>query len=175
MRSHSHIAIGLVVGFLASLSLAVERQRTVDIFAWPLSASTSSLLAKVSYNSSAATLDSYKSFSPSRYDEVVRVGFHHASSGSWSGISTSASNFANGKDRTLQLHVNTDGELYHVGFKASAVSGSHGKTKDSKKGDLTVEVVPVKKGPAPQLNKPVVVNPDGSLPEKVEEKSFFQK
>ncbi|KAI7237362.1 hypothetical protein KC330_g3216 [Hortaea werneckii] len=171
----SSLTLGLLLAFFASLAFAVEQQRTVDIFAWPLSAPQSTTLAKVSYNSTVATVDSYQPLTSPADDEVVRVGFKHSSAGTWSGISTAASNFAAGKDKKLQLHVNANGDLYHVGFKASDVGGSHGKTKESKKGDLSVEIVPVNKGTGPALNKPIVVNQDGSMPDKVEEKSFFQK
>ncbi|KAI7104714.1 hypothetical protein KC340_g2543 [Hortaea werneckii] len=171
----SSLTLGLLLAFFASLAFAVEQQRTVDIFAWPLSAPQSTTLAKVSYNSTVATVDSYQPFTSPTDDNVVRVGFKHSSAGTWSGISTAASNFAAGKDKKLQLHVNANGDLYHVGFKASDVGGSHGKTKESKQGDLSVEIVPVNKGTGPALNKPIVVNQDGSMPDKVEEKSFFQK
>ncbi|KAI6841265.1 hypothetical protein KC342_g2405 [Hortaea werneckii] len=139
----SSLTLGLLLAFFASLAFAVEQQRTVDIFAWPLSAPQSTTLAKVSYNSTVATVDSYQPFTSPTDDNV--------------------------------LHVNANGDLYHVGFKASDVGGSHGKTKESKQGDLSVEIVPVNKGTGPALNKPIVVNQDGSMPDKVEEKSFFQK
>merc|ERR1712070_199391 len=171
----SSLTLGPLLAFFASLAFAVEQQRTVDIFAWPLSAPQSTTLAKVSYNSTVATVDSYQPFTSPTDDNVVRVGFKHSSAGTWSGISTAASNFAAGKDKKLQLHVNANGDLYHVGFKASDLGGSHGKTKESKQGDLSVEIVPVNKGTGPALNKPIVVNQDGSMPDKVEEKSFFQK
>ncbi|KAI7315323.1 hypothetical protein KC340_g9031 [Hortaea werneckii] len=175
---HSSLALGLLLAFFASLAFAVEQQRTVDIFAWPLFApqsTTPDVLAKISYNSTVATVDSYQPSASLADVEVVRVAFKHSTAGTWSGVSTAASNLAAGKDKKLQLHLNASGDLYHIGFKASDVGGSHGKTKESKKGDLSVEIVPVNKGPSPALNKPIVVNQDGSTPDQVEEKSFFQK
>merc|ERR1711939_107989 len=174
----SSLTLGLLLAFFASLAFAVEQQRTVDIFAWPNSAPQSATLdvyAKISYNSTVATVDSYQPSAALAEGDVTRVAFKHPSSGTWSGVSTAASNFAAGKDKKLQLHLNANGDLYHIGFKASDVGGSHGKTKESKKGDLSVEIVPVNKGPSPALNKPIVVNQDGSTPDQVEEKSFFQK
>ncbi|KAK5128562.1 hypothetical protein LTR85_003233 [Meristemomyces frigidus] len=168
----SNIAIGLLLAFVTSLAYAVEPEHTVNIFAWPLSAPESQTLAKVTYNSTAATVKSYSEPSISSDDDIVRIGFYHPS-GVWSGIATSASNFASEKDKKLQLHVNSNGELYHVGFTASSL-GTSSKTSN-KEGGLSVEVVKVKPGPTPQLNRPVVVNPDGTAPEKVEEKTFFQK
>ncbi|KAI7120851.1 hypothetical protein KC343_g18032 [Hortaea werneckii] len=172
---HSSLALGLLLAFFASLAFAVEQQRTVDIFAWPLNPPQSTLLAKISYNSTVATVDSYQPFAPPAPAVPVSVGFKHWHGAVWSCVSTDASNFAAGKDKKLQLHLDQNGDLFHLGFKASDVGGSHGKTKESKKGDLSVEIVPVNKGPSPALNKPIVVNQDGSMPDKVEEKSFFQK
>ncbi|KAI7086501.1 hypothetical protein KC356_g4945 [Hortaea werneckii] len=175
---HSSLALGLLLAFFASLAFAVEQQRTVDIFAWPLSApqsTTPDVLAKISYNSTVATVDSYQTSASLADGDVVRVAFKHSTAGTWSGVSTAASNLAAGKDKKLQLHLNANGDLYHIGFKASDVGGSHGKTKESKKGDLSVEIVSMNKGPSPALNKPIVVNQDGSTPDQVEEKSFFQK
>ncbi|KAK4541143.1 hypothetical protein LTR36_008217 [Oleoguttula mirabilis] len=168
----STVALGLLLAFWTSLAYAVEQEHTVDIFAWPLSAPKSQSLAKVTFNSTAATIKTYNEPSIPAGDEIVRVGFYHPS-GSWSGIATAASNFAAEKTKKLQLHLNPSGELYHVGFTASTL-GTSSKTSNSKDG-LSVEVVRMKAGPTPQLNKPVVVNPDGTAPEKEVEKTFFQK
>ncbi|KAH9840359.1 hypothetical protein Tdes44962_MAKER07954 [Teratosphaeria destructans] len=158
--------------FIGVSVFAAEPERSVDIFAWPLSSPKSSTLAKITFNSTAATVKSVSNPSIPPHDNVVRVGFYHPS-GSWSGIATSASNFQNGKDKTLQLHVNSDGELYHVGFKASNY-GTSSKSSNKKEG-LSVEVVKVRPGPTPRLNKPVVLSPDGKAPETEPEKTFFQK
>lgn len=165
-------AVGLFLAFLSSLALAVESERSVDIFAWPLSASKSQTLAKIRYNSTAATVQSYHALDSTAHDDITRVGFYHPS-GSWSGVATSASNLATEKDKKLQLHVDSNGELYHIGFRASEL-GTSSKTSNAK-GGLSVEVVKVRPGPMPHLNKPVVVNPDGTAPEKEPEKSFLQK
>ncbi|KAF2771527.1 hypothetical protein EJ03DRAFT_30806 [Teratosphaeria nubilosa] len=134
-----------LVSFIGTSVFAAEPERSVDIFAWPLSSPKSSTLAKITFNSTSATVKSVSNPSIPSHEDVVRVGFYHPS-GSWSGIATSASNFHDGKDKTLQLHVNSDGELYHV-----------------------------KPGPTPRLNKPVVLSPDGKAPEKEPEKTFLQK
>jgi hypothetical protein len=164
--------VSLLLAFICSLALAAEQERTVDIFAWPLSAPKSASLAKVSFNSTSATVKTYNPPSVLATDDVVRVGFYHPS-GPWSGVATSARNFAEGKDKKIQLHVNSEGELVHVGFTASDY-GTSSKTSH-KMDDLSVEVVRVRPGPTPRLNKPVVVNADGSVPEKEPEKTFLQK
>ena len=170
---HSSLTVTLALSFLSSLALALDQDRTVDVFTWPLTASSSTTLAKITYNSTFATINSYKAPSLPASDDIVRVGFYH-SSGAWSGIATSASNFAAGKDKKLVLHVNNDGELYHVGFRASEGLGTSSATSNKVDG-LSVEVVKIKPGPTPHLNKPMVLSPDGSAPDKEPEKSFFQK
>lgn len=164
--------VSLLLTLYTSLALAAHDERTVDIFAWPLSAPKSQTLARISYNSTIATVKSYTAPKISSSDDIVRVGFYH-DSGSWSGIATAASNLAAEKDKKLQLLLNTNGDLYHVGFKASDL-GSHSR---SGKGttELGVEVVKMQKGPTPHLNKPVVLNAEGKVDEKEPEKSFFQK
>jgi hypothetical protein len=103
----------------------------------------------------------------------VRIGFHHPQTGSWSGIATSAANFAEGKDKKIQLLLNEQGEVYHVGFKTSdwPTSAKGGSKKDG----ISVEVVPMKPASTIQLNKPVVLNADGKLAGQPEEKTFLQK
>ncbi|KAK5135204.1 hypothetical protein LTR08_005453 [Meristemomyces frigidus] len=169
----STLTIGLALAFLSSLASALDQDRTVDVFTWPLSASSSKTIAQITYNSTFATINSYNAPSFSASDDIVRVGFYH-SSGAWSGIATSALNFAPGKDKKLVLHVNGGGELYHIGFRASEGLGTSSATSNTKDG-MSVEVVKVKSGPTPHLNRPVVLSPDGSAPEKEPEKSFFQK
>jgi len=170
-------ALSLALTFLSSLALAAESDRTVDIFAWPLSATKSQSLARISYNSTTATLKSYTG-PPSipADDEIVRIGFYHTgSSDSWSGIATSASNFADGKDKKLQLLLNAEGEVYHVGFLALGSGLGTSSKGGSKKDGMSVEVVPMKAGPVVHLNKPVVLNAEGKLDDKEPEKSFLQK
>lgn len=167
--------LALALTFVTSLAAATEQERTVDVFTWPLSAIKSSSLAKIRYNSTGATLDSYNTPKvPNSDDDIVRVGFYHPS-GAWSGIATAASNFAEQKHKRLQLHLNNDGDVYHVGLLALDVGGSHGTTEGSAKDDLSVEVVRMRPGPTPHLNKPVVMSADGTAPEKEPEKSFLQK
>lgn len=166
------LVVSLLLTFICSLASAADLERSIDIFAWPLSASKPQTLAKVSFTANNASIKSFNSPSIPGTDEIVRVGFYH-SSGSWSGIATAASNFAPEKSKKLQLHVKPNGELYHVGFKAGDESP---KPKGSKaKENLLVEVVKMRPGPTPQLNKPVVVREDGSEEGKEPEKTFLQK
>ena len=169
---HLRMLVALAVTLYTSLVHSAQIERTVDVFAWPLSQAKSQALAQITYTSSNATVKSHKAPKIPTEDDVVRIGFYHKS-GEWSGVATAASNFAPGKDKKVLLHLNTAGELYHVGFKASDVASSSrtGKGQDG----LGVEVVKMQPGPMPHLNKPVVVNADGQEEGKVVEKTFLQK
>jgi hypothetical protein len=166
----SHLILSLVLTFLSSLALAVQ-SREVTLLAWPLSAPKPQTLAQVSFTSTNASIKSYTPPTIPAGDDVIRLGFHHQPSGQWSGIATSASNFHSDSklSKTIQLHVRSDGELYHLGLKI-AEQGKGSARKD----ELVVEVAQIQKGPVPALNKPVVVSADGEEA-KEPEKSFLQK
>lgn len=168
----SPLVLSLALTFLSSLALAVSPEsRQVSILAWPLSAPKASNLAQISFTSTNASIKSYTAPTFPSSDDIVRLGFYQPS-GQWSGIATVASNFDADKSKVLQLHVRPDGELYHVGLKiAEPVSQGKGS---SRKDELAVEVVQIKKGPVPALNKPVVLSADGEEA-KEPEKSFLQK
>ncbi|CAK4030484.1 hypothetical protein CBER1_05803 [Lecanosticta acicola] len=168
---HSRALISLALTFFFALAAAAN-ERSIDVFAWPLSASKPQTLAKVSFTANNASVKSFTTPSIPSADDIVRVGFYHPT-GKWSGVATAASNLAPEKSKKLQLHVRPDGELYHVGFKA-ADGVSQGKGASTKDG-LSVEVVKIRPGPVPHLNKPVVVSEDGSVEDKEPEKSFLQK
>ncbi|EME41408.1 hypothetical protein DOTSEDRAFT_55235 [Dothistroma septosporum NZE10] len=163
----------LALTFFASLANAAEQQRNIDIFAWPLSASKPQTLAKVSFNSTDASIKSHTAPTIPTDEKIVRLGFYH-SSGQWSGIATSASNFAPERSQKLELLVRPDGALYHIGFKASDGNPAE-PSKDKKDGGVSVEVVKIRPGPTPQLNKPIVVSADGTVGGKEPEKTFLQK
>ena len=76
-------------------------------------------------------------------------------------------------DKKIQLLLNEQGEVYHVGFKTSdwPTSAKGGSKKD----EMSVEVVPMQPASTIQLNKPVVLNADGKLAGQPEEKTFLQK
>lgn len=175
---HTNMLFTLLLTFLGSLALAAQSEQTVNIHAWPLSASKSQSLAKVSYTASNASVKSYTAPNIPADESIVRVGFHHPTSGKWSGVATAASNFKKeGKDKKVQLHLNTAGELFHVGFVASDLGSSSTSGNGKGKGEdvLGVEVVKVQEGETVRLNKPVVLDAEGNVPQKEPEKSFLQK
>ncbi|KAF2019733.1 hypothetical protein BU24DRAFT_489633 [Aaosphaeria arxii CBS 175.79] len=133
----------------------------------PLPSSTP--LAQIDYDESTSTgtLASYTApvgaYTP---DHLLRVGLSDISSGSWSGVVTSAASFAEQYKKKFVIHVDEKGTPYHVGFGTSA----RGKGKE-----IEIEIVKRAAGPAPALNKPIVLNADGKIGEKEPEKTFLQK
>lgn len=121
-------------------------------------------------------------------DEVVKLGFYSGKIGdeeTWHGIATAAGSFKANRKKTLKLHLDGKGKVWHVSFtsvpkavepvakgKKAAAVGEVKHERDT----LHVELLPVNKGAEPHLNKPVVVNKDGKpdVPEE-EPKSFLQK
>lgn len=168
-----------LLAFVCSAVLA-EVEKTLDVFAWPLSAAKSQSFAKITYSypSLNATVTSYSPLTSADLGDLVRLGFYRSAE-DWSGILASPQSFGSGSEKKLRLLVDSEGDAFHLGFSATSTTpvanGKKSKVADDKD-QLLVEVVRQTPGPQPHLNKPVVLNPDGKLQDdKTEEKSFFQK
>jgi len=162
----TNLLAALLCATSALAAATTDSLRTVDVFAWPSTASAPLTLAKVSYSWPAlnATVESYTA-PPVTPDDSVRVGVHRA--GDWVGVSTPGANFDASKKPALRLFVDSTGDVWHVGF-----STAPGKSAD---GSLAVEVVPLRQGPQVAFDKPIVVNQQGEPETKEPEKSFLQK
>ncbi|KAF1953640.1 hypothetical protein CC80DRAFT_142919 [Byssothecium circinans] len=129
-------------------------------------------LAQLDYDVETAT-GTVTSYTPPQgsysSEHFVRVGLHDPKTKSWKGVVTSAASFAEQYKQKFVVHVDEKGEVYHVGFSASA-KGNGGDKKE-----VDVEVVKKGAGPKPVLNKPVVLNAEGKIESKEPEKSFLQK
>lgn len=168
---------GLVLVFFTSLSLGLnlESERTIDILAWPQSAAKPQSFASITYNSTAATVQSYHPPKLSSTEELVRLGFFPAKSTIWSGIATSSENLVDSKEKKIQLLLTSEGAVYHIGLKTRDGALTKSTRAEDDKGSLSVEVVPMKAGPNVHLNKPVVIRADGNPEGEEVEKSFLQK
>jgi hypothetical protein len=177
--------LNLCVGYIqcqATESNALPK--SADIYHWALNLPQPSLLAKIAYN--PETLESkvlsYTPPSPSANDgeteKSYRIGFFTSAAGGskqWVGslVSQSAlttqNNNNNINNNVLQLYLSASQQhdLYHV----SLTKG----TSDESSELIGVELIYPDAGALPELNKPVVVSPDGTNPEEVVEKTFFQK
>ena len=126
-------------------------------------------LAQIEYDADQAvgTLSSYTPPTGSYSDDhLLRVGLTDSKTGSWRGIVTSASSFADQYHKKFTIHVDEKGEPFHVGFGTSAKSAGN---------EVEVEIVKRSPGPKPVLNKPIVLNAEGKLESKEPEKTFLQK
>jgi hypothetical protein len=188
------ISTFLLTTYAASVS-------TFTIYAWPLSASSPSPYAEVKLTISndktvfAELISTPKSPALKGSDELVRIGLWDASTKSWRGSAASTSIFGAKVDRALLVHVDTRGEVFHVGVSAEEVPNPAAKKIKVKKGDkkaaeeakklkraewrdgvTSVEVVEEANPPMPVLNKPVVLNEGGFIDAPLgQEKSFLQK
>lgn len=163
--------VSAILALLSLLSLPVNAlAHATDLFYWPVSSPHPSPLARISYDSSSLKSD-LVSYSPPKntVDDLIRIGLYDSISKQWIGSLTSfdpLTGTVSDHPPTLRLHLGPAGEIYHVAL-SSAVSN----TTEA----LGIELVSSENGPRPQLNRPVVLGPDGKGPEEVVEKTFFQK
>ncbi|KAK7534122.1 uncharacterized protein J3D65DRAFT_660509 [Phyllosticta citribraziliensis] len=167
--------IAAVLFLLSTFALAASSTAdaaTLTVFAWPLGEGKAQPqpLAKVSYdaaNASAALLSWSPPTSPSDLSTLVRIGL---SSDSSSSILTSAAALTPYYKKTLVLHAAPNGDdIFTVGL------GAVPRTNEADE-EVDVRVEHVKKGPAPVLNKPVVLDESGKVAgQEVPEKTFLQK
>lgn len=164
---------------LAVASAAAATDRTATIYIQPVSASAGApaLLAEVRYDTTigAAEITSfeYPDLSGADGDEGarVRVGAYSAARGTWSSSTTvaAAANFAKGYAPTLVLTVDGAGAVVSAAVRGVRIDA--GQTRDFGP-QIVVRVEEM--GRQPDLNRPVVLSPDGKKPE-VAEKTLLQK
>jgi len=169
----------LVIAFIALFfSIPAEASTsTATVYAWPLNAPSPTSFATIALSTSqtkpkAEVQSFHLPLMPPSTDEIVRIGLYDSSTKQWRGTATAASSFAPGLARKLRLHIDQDGNVYHASLSAFEIPG-----KSKKKDELQVEVIPPNPGPQPILNKPVVLNADGKIPqaEEKDQKTFLQK
>jgi hypothetical protein len=186
-----HIPTGFFLSFYLFVSAVVSQStklpKSADIYAWPVASPQPSLLARVAYDPTTldtnvlayddATLKSGKG--NDGLDDLVRIGFFvptPTNAKQWVGSLVSRAALVGTGDGNadaykpqFQLHLGPANDLYHVSLSSSSASSRQAP------GTPDVVLVYPTVGASPELKKPVVVNPDGSQPEEVVEKSFFQK
>ena len=191
----------LLLALSSFLLSAYAASSTFTIYAWPLSASSPSPYAEVKLTKAADKILSAELTSApkppkvSNSDELIRIGLWDASTRTWRGSAASTSIFGTKVDRTLLVHVDARGEVFHVGVSAEEVPNPAAQTIKVKKGDkkaaeeakkakraewrdgvTEVLVVEEAEAPVPVLNKPVVLNEQGFVDAPLgQEKTFLQK
>ncbi|KAI9700725.1 MAG: hypothetical protein M1836_002094 [Candelina mexicana] len=150
---------------------------SVKLYYWPPSKHLPSPFAQIRYSTAAqvSVVDKYSPPSPKSFsadDDIIRIGLYDPTTKAWSGIVTSTSGFKDGYQGAVRLHLDNKGKVWHVDFRALPSSReAHGQKGEQ----LEVETVSATPGPRPHLNVPVVLDPEGKLPEEVVEKPFWQK
>lgn len=172
----------LLLAFLFGVPLALSKPedlgniRRTTVYAWPLSSSPSKL-AEIEYSpiEKSASVISYTP--PTSPSGLVLVGLYDSSTKIWLGNTvTSAASFKPEFQGTISLHVSAEGEAWRVAFHSSRKSvPSSQNGGDTRDDQPKVEILRPAPAPQPHLNRPVVLSPDGKLPEKEVEKSFLQK
>lgn len=173
--------ISLASALLGAASVVYAEARTANIYIQPVGSSSSPvLLAGLTYDSSApdtassASVTSYEAPDLPASTELVRVGIYDANQKQWAGSTSvaSAENFAKGYSPHFVLSVDgTSGEEVILGASVRGVRIDAGQTRDF---GPQASLLLTSRGKQPDLNKPIVLSPEGKKVEK-EEKTFLQK
>lgn len=173
--------ISIASALLGAASVVSAEARTANIYIQPLGSSSSPvLLAGLTYDSSApdtassASVTSYEAPDLPESTDLVRVGIYDASQKQWAGSTSvaSAENFAKGYSPHFVLSVDgTSGEEIVLGASVRGVRIDAGQTRDF---GPQASLLLTSRGKQPDLNKPIVLSPEGKKVEK-EEKTFLQK
>ncbi|KAF6821305.1 hypothetical protein CSOJ01_00311 [Colletotrichum sojae] len=172
-------ATTLLSAFFAATVAAAAEARLAKIYIEPVSLAASKaapvLLAEVEYdatNPSEATVASFELPElPEDGAKLVRVGVYDPTAAQWTSSVSVASteNFAKGYSPNILLSVDADGNVIGAGLKGVMVDA--GVTRDF--GPQAVVRV-ARQGKTPELNKPIVLSPEGKKVVQ-EEKTLFQK
>ncbi|KAK6357888.1 hypothetical protein TWF730_007245 [Orbilia blumenaviensis] len=147
--------------------------QTYVVNRWPLSAGDDTKqqmpLGMLRYvaNSLTATYTSLTGLEEADPNEAYRIGI--LKGGKWIGGVRNGKILRSGYAATITLHVDEQGEIFHAEYDAVELA------KGAEKLEPEILVIRPYDGAKPVLNKPVVLMPDGKLPQKEEEKTFLQK
>lgn len=129
-----HMFSVLALTALLSSVSAAQLEKSIDIFAWPVTESKSQPFATVSYTypSLNTTLKTYTPYqkpadikSLDSPDQLVRLGFSSPQTddqNAWTGIAVSPFSLGEEKSKTLKIYVDEDGVPTQLGFSSSPVS-----------------------------------------------------
>lgn len=183
------LAVAPVV--LAAIPLAFADSRTAQIYIQTVGGTSSPVqLAEISYDiatpDSGASVTSYEAPELPESASLVRIGLYDSRANKWTGSTSVASveNFGKGYSPHFLLSVdatkyasgdrNTQNKPEEVAVLGAGFRGVRidaGQTRDF---GPQARLVVTAMGKQPELNKPVVLSPEGKKVEK-EEKTFLQK
>lgn len=131
-------------------------------------------LAEIKYNPSTLDVQLADFFAPALSPEskLVRIGVYDATTSTWKSSTsmTSADTFSKGFRPTLVLSLDTQGGVLGVTCKSGKVDAGQMRDFGPK-----VKLLKMVKGKVPELNRPVVLSPEGKLAEPEPEKTILQK
>jgi hypothetical protein len=140
----------------------------------PVGSPSITTLAEIGYNPStlSAEILSFDAPELSPDSKLLRIGVYDAATSSWksSTSTTSVESFAKGYSPTLVLSLDAQGGIIGVTCKSAKIDA--GQTRDF---GPKVTVSKMGKGKLPELNRPIVLSPEGKLEEPVPEKTMLQK
>lgn len=171
----------LASAVLAAASLASADPRTANIYVQPVDSSSAPVpLAEVTYDIStpeaSASVTSYDAPSLPGSISLIRIGVYDTKAKQWTSSTSVASveNLGKGYAPHFTLSVDAtkvDGEADVLGASLRGVRIDAGQTRDF---GPQAKVLLSSRGKQPELNKPIVLSPEGKNVEK-EEKTFLQK
>ena len=165
-----------IVGALLWAALASADVRTASIYLQPIGHSTTpTLLAEIKYDvlePASAEVSSFEAPELPEDTSLVRIGIYDTKTKSWvsSTSVTSVDNFSKGYSPHFVLSV--DGQGNYLGASCRGVMIDAGVTRDF---GPQVAVIASSPGKQPELNKPVVLTPEGKTVKPPEEKTLLQK
>lgn len=173
---------------LAATSFVVADPHTAQIYIQPVGSAASPVtLAEITYDVAASSPDHIASVTSYEAPELpesvslVRIGVYDGKAKKWTGATSVASveNFAKGYSPHFMLSVDAptqtkggqEGEAIILGASLRGVRIDAGQTRDF---GPQARLLVAGKGKQPELNKPIVLSPEGKQVVK-DEKSFLQK
>lgn len=167
--------LSTILTAICAAALAAADPRTADIYIQPIHPSSKPApLASISYDTLSPSTASLSGYEPPELPEeatLLRIGVYDRKSASWASGTTvaAAENFAKGFSPQLLLSVTGKGEVVSAAVKGVKIDA--GITRDF---GPQVQLLVENKGKLPELNKPIVLSPEGKKIE-LEEKTFLQK
>ncbi|MCJ1373649.1 hypothetical protein MMC20_004878 [Loxospora ochrophaea] len=170
------------------LPFALSNPQTATIYYQPLSSSSPTPLAQIRYSPSSPSTEQntlltftppsvHPSTSPS---DLIRIGILPPPDNPTLVLPStviSLSTFSPALHGLFRIRSDPLGALWSVSYHASAhpYPAQWPPSADIRANISGFDVIPTSPAPTPVLNQPVRLTPEGKLPEKEEEKSFFQK